>query len=424
MNRKSLFLLLSTASLLAACGENKPISSSVSSTAPAVTSSLQEEKILVKEDAAVTKVTFYDSFDVAKSELGKVITSWGGAEEIYATVEVKEGYKVKTFDAFSSLKDTISSNGGAYGRSKDGAAIYRLKAEEGKTLDKTDTIVVNVRKIRSITGEGIENATLDITADHPAEGDTVSFVLTPNDGYSVAEVQVSAKTSKENLSVQRGEGDAKNQYSFQMVDDDAVIRATIVTAANVTIIVSKPVSYVYDFSLTGETSAATVNADGANGAFTIGETVQVLARVNDFAKTVKAKLGENDVSLEWNAIEGGYVGSFNAPNQEMTFAFVEGDAQEERTLLVSFSGVEGVMVSYWDDPEDSDTKSDEIPSPLYDHQSLYMKINEPAADGQTYLVEMKADGDDEYTEIDPEADYARFYYVSVEGNTRVRISYQ
>lgn len=37
---------------------------------------------------------------------------------------------------------------------------------------------------------------------------------------------------------------------------------------------------------------------------------------------------------------------------------------------------------------------------------------------------MKYEGDDEYSELTAEEDHARFYYIAMEGNVIVRVSYQ
>lgn len=425
MNRKSLFVLLSTAALLAACGGGKNPSSSSSSPASAASSTLAptEEKILLQADDALSQVAFYDSFDAATSTLGKAITAWGDADEIFMTATVKDGYKIKPFDAVSSIKGTISSNGGAFAETSDGVKVYRLSAADGASLDKTDTIIVNVRQIRAVTGESIENATLTVSTESPIEDDQVDFTLTPADGYAVSSVSAAGKNSGTAVEVTRGEGDFKDHYSFLMIDEDVVIRAVVSAVQGVSLTASQPVSYIYDFSLTGEASGTVLNSNGASASFASGENVSVLAYVNAFDKGIKAKLGDAGVELNWDASQGCYTGSFLAPSEASTFSFAEGDAQEARTITVNFNEVTGVTVSYREDVEDSDTETEEAPT-LYDHQGIYLGLSGTLPEGKAFLVEMKYEGDDGYSELTAEEDHARFYYIAMEGNVIVRVSYQ
>jgi len=430
MNRKSLFMLLSTAALLAACNVGNgsssvpaPNSSAASSSqvSSSTSSEAVENKILVQANEAVTKIAFYDDFDTSNATLGKAITVWGDLDTIYATIELKDGYRLMINNAISSVKGTLFCSG-AYGSTADGVKVYRIGAAENKTLDKSDTLVVNAKKVRAVAGKDIANATLNVITENPIEGDQVDFRLTAADGYVVTAVAVAGQTSGTKVDVSRVE-DTSGLYSFFMIDEDVWISAMVEAATNVTLTVSQPVSYIYEFSLTGETSGVSITEDNGTDAFAVGENVQVTARISSYEKTVKAKLGDSDVAMEWDAANGCYAGTFVAPSVAATFTFAEGDAQEVRTLSVRFNEVTGVTVSYWEDMEDSDTRSDEVPT-LYDHQGIYVKINEAAPSGKTYLVEMKADGDDEYTEVEVEEDHARAYYITIEGDTIVRISYQ
>ena len=242
------------------------------------------------------------------------------------------------------------------------------------------------------------------------------FSLTQEDGYSVTGVKAKGKTSGTELEITR-DPERLYPYSFTMIDEDVEITATVAEAAKADVSVSNSVSYVSSYSLVGERSGVSLFEDGT-ASFEAGETVDVEAYVSSYEKTLKAKLGDEDVELSWSGRS--YTGSFVVPSGGASFSFIEGDAQEKRTI--SFVSLpDGVSVSYWTDSEDPDTKTSEAPD-LYDHQLIYIQLNEAAPDGKAYAVEAKGADEDEYTEIDPEEDHLRMYAITIEGDEKVRVS--
>lgn len=439
MKKKGLFVIAVAGALLAACSDGSIPVSAASSSSEIVSVETSSEKvsseessvssseavsvpISVQADERIEAIHFYDSFD--GTTLGNEITSWGSLTEIYATIAVKEGSRLKPMDPVSSVKGTFTGAGYGSVAGEDGTykKVYRIvsAAESAEEIDPTDSIVLNIRTVRSVTAS-VEHADFSLLVNQDEgegyiEDDAVFFSLTQEDGYSVTGVKAKGKTSGTELEITR-DPERLYPYSFTMIDEDVEITATLAEAAKADVSVSNSVSYVSSYSLVGERSGVSLFEDGT-ASFEAGEMVDVEAYVSSYEKTLKAKLGDEDVELSWSGRS--YTGSFVVPSGGASFSFIEGDAQEKRTI--SFVSLpDGVSVSYWTDSEDPDTKTSEAPD-LYDHQLIYIQLNEAAPDGKAYAVEAKGADDDEYTEIDPEEDHLRMYAITIEGDEKVRVS--